>query len=202
MNSEGVIQLHLQGRSLCVRLWFGVVASLAINLLLNKSLIRKYIPESFPAKRHLVTWLLQPVDIIVPMNKAKNVAHIACHIWKKVPGPEEVLLDSYTTKQIARHYVKQRVVSMIMKKPLYILLKNLSNKLVHLPKRTTLAHVAAGPAHIIAHEVALLKIDPETIGAEHYKPSVNKDTQMTGHDDVEARSEQKLNLDWKSEVQL
>lgn len=91
-------------------------------------------------------------------------------------------------------------MDVISNKSFHILLTKLSNKLVKLPKRMSVVHVTDSLAHFIATEAALLEASPETIDAVHYKPSVDKDTQMTHHNDAEAKYDRNFNLSLKSKV--
>lgn len=66
--------------------------------------------------------------------------------------------------------VAKEIADVIPSKCFLIFLLNLSNMLVHIPKRIIMAKETASTPHIIANEAALLKTDSETIGALHYKP--------------------------------
>lgn len=55
---------------------------------------------------------------------------------------------------------------------------------------------------IMTIEVALRETNPETIGAKHYKLSIDRDTYMMRNKDVEAKDDHNLKLDWKNEAQL
>lgn len=54
INSEEVDLLHLQIGGTCIRLWFGVVGNVAVDLLLETALMDKYIEGSFLAESNLV----------------------------------------------------------------------------------------------------------------------------------------------------
>lgn len=83
-----------------------------------------------------------------------------------------------------------------------ILLTNVSNQPVHLPKRTSVGNVTNSLGLISATEVAPLENDPKTIGTVHYKRMVDKNTRMTGYKDVGARNDPNFKVDWKSDAQL
>lgn len=82
------------------------------------------------------------------------------------------------------------------------LLTNVSNELVNVPKRLIVAHLTNSLASIIAAEAALLENDPETIGAVHYKPLIDRNTQIARYKGVEAKNDHNLKIDWRSEVHL
>lgn len=63
------------------------------------------------------------------------------------------------------------------------------------------AHVMNSPVLIYATEAALLETDPEIVFAVCYKPSKDRDVQMTRHKDLEAEDDHKRNCDWKSQAQ-
>lgn len=65
----------------------------------------------------------------------------------------------------------------------------MSNKLVRLLKRTTVAPLTDSLALFIEAEAASLEMDIEIVGAAHYKPLVDKDTQMPRHKDLEAKDD-------------
>lgn len=71
----------------------------------------------------------------------------------------------------------------------HIMQTNLSNKSAHIPIRTIVSHVTDSPASIIATEAALQNTDLKTTGAMQFKPSKDKDTQMTCHKDMKARND-------------
>lgn len=79
-----------------------------------------------------------------------------------------------------------------LKQTLHILLAVLPNKLVNLPKRMIVAHVADSPTDFITTEAALLVSDPEIVGALHYNPAVDRDTEMTRLKDEEAKDDHNL----------
>lgn len=84
--------------------------------------------------------------------------------------------------------------------PFHSLLKILSDKPVHIPKRMIVAHVTDSSAHIIVTKAALLEADPESKDTVRYKPLMYRDIQMTCHKNVEARDDPNLKLYWKKEV--
>lgn len=94
---------------------------------------------------------------------------------------------SHATLDIAR-----RIVNVDSDKSFYILLTNMSNKLVHLLKRLIVTQLKNSTIHNTATDAALLKNDPETLCAVYYRLLVDRDTQMTHHKDAEARNDQNL----------
>lgn len=84
------------------------------------------------------------------------------------------------------HEAREKV-DLIPYKPFYILLAIVLNKPVHVPKRMTVVHVMNNPALFIATEATILGTGIEIIGAVQYKPSVDRDTLKTRHEDVEAK---------------
>lgn len=61
--------------------------------------------------------------------------------------------------------------------------------------RTTVVHKTASEAPIIAAEAALLESNPQAVGAVLYQPSIDRDTQMLRHEDLEAKDGHNLKLD-------
>lgn len=57
-------------------------------------------------------------------------------------------------------------------------------------------------AHSIATDASLLEPDPETISTLHYKPSAERNTQLTHFKAVVVNDVQKLKRNRKSEAQL
>lgn len=86
-------------------------------------------------------------------------------------------------------HVARVVVGVILKKIFRILIANVSDKPVHVLKHMIVAYVTNGPGHIIATETALLAARSEIIGAARYKPSVNRDNQMTRGKGVKAKDD-------------
>lgn len=72
--------------------------------------------------------------------------------------------------------------------------------LLHVPRRMIVVMLTDSTSHIIVTKAALLETEPETIGAEHFKLFLDRDTQMTRHKDVEARDNKNSRLDWRREV--
>lgn len=93
------------------------------------------------------------------------------------------------------------IVEIAPSKSVHVLLTNMSDKLVHIPKRKIVAHLTDSPAGIVATETALLETNPQTVGAVQYKLLIHRDTQMTRLKDVEPKDGQKFKLDWKSKFQ-
>lgn len=104
--------------------------------------------------------------------------------------------SGYKSIQVARG-----LLGIALIKAFHVPLTNKLNRSILTPKSTVVAHLTDSSAHISTTKAALLSTDLETIGAAHYKPSVDRDTQMTRHNGVEARDDQTLKLDWNSEMQ-
>lgn len=98
--------------------------------------------------------------------------------------------------------VVRGVVVVISNKPLDNSLTSVSDKPLLARKRTIVAHVTDRSSNVIATGAALLENNPETRGAVHYKPTVNRDTQMARQKYVEAKDDYNLKLHWKCKVQL
>lgn len=84
-------------------------------------------------------------------------------------------------------HIARGVSDAILNKLFHTLLTNTSNKLVHVPNRMSVAYEPDSLRWIIATEAALLETNPDTIGAVHYRPLVNKATQITRHEDAKPR---------------
>lgn len=63
-------------------------------------------------------------------------------------------------------------------------------------------HVTNSLALLVTTEAALLQTSPGTVGALHYKPSVDRETQITRDKDVDVRADQNVKFERKSEVRL
>lgn len=103
---------------------------------------------------------------------------------------------SHAPLQVARE-----IANVISNISFHIFLANSSYKPVRVPKRRIVAKITNIPSHIVATETAFLETVPKTIGAVHYRPSVDRDTQETRHKEVEARDDENLRLHWDSKVQ-
>lgn len=66
----------------------------------------------------------------------------------------------------------------------------------------TMAHTVDKPQHTSLTEVIVIKSELDTLAAVHYKSPVDRTTQMSRYKAVEKHDSEKLNHDWKSEVQL
>lgn len=58
------------------------------------------------------------------------------------------------------------------------------------------------PAYNISTEATLPETDPETIDGVHYKPSIERDTYMARHKEVEANDDKQHAPDCKNKVHL
>lgn len=118
-------------------------------------------------------------------------------------GPSTLVLEqtnecpSYTSVQVERD-----LVTVIANKPFHVSLTSMSNKPVGIPMCMIVAHPMSSPAHIMATKAALLEADPEATSKVHCKPSVEADNWMTHHQNVKAKDDQMLKLEWRGAVQL
>lgn len=87
ISSKKVILIHLQKDDLRKNVIFEVVASRAVDLLLETSLIDKYIQKMFPAERRLVPWPSQPICIIVLAMKTQSPASVADYVDRQLFSP-------------------------------------------------------------------------------------------------------------------
>lgn len=70
-------------------------------------------------------------------------------------------------------------------KPFHILMRNILNKTVYVLKYMLVTITKYSLAHNIMTSAAFLEADAKTIGAAHYKPSPDKDTQITRYNKME-----------------
>lgn len=63
-------------------------------------------------------------------------------------------------------------------------------------------HLRDSPPRTIASETALLETDPKVIGEIKYKPSIEKDSEMTRHKEVESKDDHNIKFNWKTGAQL
>lgn len=75
-----MIQLHPQNGELHIRVEFGVAYTLGVDLLLGPSIIDKFGRGIFSAKRKLVSWFSQLVDLAGTLTKTQNAATAAYHV--------------------------------------------------------------------------------------------------------------------------
>lgn len=61
---EGTMLLFGQKGGLCVRVWFEVVANLAVDIFLGASFVHRYIRGLFCSEKKVVAWHSSPVLII------------------------------------------------------------------------------------------------------------------------------------------
>lgn len=78
-RSESFIPFHFQIVDLSIRVWFGVVTSVAVDLLLGTSFIHRYVQEKFPSERKLVPWHSRPVDILPQSLMTSNTVLFVDH---------------------------------------------------------------------------------------------------------------------------
>lgn len=58
--------------SLCIRVWFNAANNLAVDQLLEVSIIDKSVPSIFWAEFNLVSWYPQLGEILVPATKIQS----------------------------------------------------------------------------------------------------------------------------------
>lgn len=168
-----------------------------ITKIANSAIVVAYI-DSQPSSTILADDICHKLVVTRAVTAAPH-ADTAVSVISVCPGRRatEPINDNTSCEhpQIAREVVDVR-----LSKPFHILLKNVATKPGHLQKRMYVAHVTNSSALVIATEAALLETNSAIIGAVHYKPSVDRGSQMTLYKYVEARGGQSLNLDGKSEA--
>lgn len=93
----------------------------------------------------------------------------------------------YTILQAAKD-----LVMVTLNKSFCVLLANMWKKPVHIPKSMSTVHLTDSPEHIVAIEADPPQTILDTIGAVYYKASRDRDRQMTRHEVVKAKDDQKL----------
>lgn len=77
------------------------------------------------------------------------------------------------------------MIEVVLSQPLYVLLTNLLEKLVFIPKYMVIVQTLDRPHLMTPDEAILLSSEPDTMAAVHYKPSVYRDTPMSRQKAVE-----------------
>lgn len=68
----------------------------------------------------------------------------------------------------------------------------------------TIAHIVHSPKTVVSTKVILLASEPNkdaaAIVAAHYKPSIDRHTQMSHYNEVEEHDNEKHKPDWKENI--
>lgn len=73
---DGTILLFVKIGELRVRVWFGIVKNLAVDILLGTSFIDRYIQGIFLSERKILPWHSQPVPILSRNNNTAVRLHL------------------------------------------------------------------------------------------------------------------------------
>lgn len=110
---------------------------------------------------------------------AKLAPHAHTPVLVKSTGSKRKVFEAvYYNANRASLQVEREVVDVTSNKYFHILLTNVSNKPVYVPKRVLAAHVTDSPAPVIAIRGALYGTVVRIIGAVHHKRSIDRVTQV------------------------